>query len=330
MRAGGRAAALIAALVVLTLAGPAAAESWIGVLTDPIAELWGELVATIAKVQNDLHRQLTEAIRALKAERDAAAWGLVGLSFLYGVFHAAGPGHGKVVISTYMLTHESRLARGLTISGLAALVQGLTAVLVVEVTVALLDLSLRDAKDTATDFEHISYALVALVGLMLLIGGGRRLFARRGAVQVPAADHDGHGHDAHHAHCGHSHGPSAQALEAPLSTRQVAAIVLSIGIRPCSGAILVLLFAHVLELHWAGIAAVVAMSFGTALTVSSLAALAVYARRLALRLTAALPEGRGRMGAIVDGIACAGGGVVLALSLTLFYNAVTAPRHPLF
>jgi ABC-type nickel/cobalt efflux system permease component RcnA len=314
------------ALLALALAGSATAgEASDGLFGAGIGELWGRLLAGLAAVQHDLHRELAAAMRALKAEGEAAAWGLVWLGFVYGVFHAAGPGHGKVVISTYMLTHESRLARGLAISVLSALVQGLTAVLAVEVTVALLDLSFRDANATATHLDHLSYALVALVGLMLAAGAGRRLFARANAVRERAIRHDGHGHE----RCGHTHGPSAAALQLPLSWRQTVAIVLSIGLRPCSGAVLVLLFAHVLGLHWAGIAAVAAMSAGTALTVSALAAVAVYARKLALHLTAALPEGRGRMGAIVDGIACAGGLLVMALGLSLLYGGLTASPHPL-
>jgi len=326
MRVGRAAVAPALAALLLASADAAAAEGWTDAVLRPAADAWAWLAAAIAGLQADLHRQLAEALRALKAQGEAAAWGLIGLSFLYGVFHAAGPGHGNMVISTYMLTHESRLRRGLAISALAALAQGLTAIVLVEVTVALLGLTLRQANEAAIHVEHVSYALVALVGLMLLVGGGRRLLARRG---------DGHGQahtdgSEHGADCGHAHGPTARELQAPLAYRQTAAIVLSIGVRPCSGAVLVLLFAHVLELHWAGIAAVAAMSAGTALTVSCLAALSVFARALALKLTAALPEARGRMGLVVDGLACLGGIAVLALGLGLFYDALAARPHPLF
>jgi ABC-type nickel/cobalt efflux system permease component RcnA len=71
------------------------------------------------------------------------------------VFHAAGPGHGKVVISTYLLTQESHLRRGVALSLVASLAQGITAILIVESTVGLLGLTLRRAEATATGFEAV-------------------------------------------------------------------------------------------------------------------------------------------------------------------------------
>jgi len=108
--------------------------------------LWSELVLEIQSVQRDLHRQLARAIQMVKAEGMAASWSLIGLSFLYGVFHAAGPGHGKVVISTYILTHESQLRRGLLLSLVCALCQGLTAIVAVGVTAELLGFTLAKPK----------------------------------------------------------------------------------------------------------------------------------------------------------------------------------------
>ena len=93
--------------------------------------LWDRLVVYGVQMQRDLHRDLASAMRAVQASDEAAFWSLVSLGFLYGVFHAIGPGHGKVVISTYLVTHESRLARGIALSLLSSFVQGLTAILLV-------------------------------------------------------------------------------------------------------------------------------------------------------------------------------------------------------
>ncbi|MEX0923336.1 MAG: nickel/cobalt transporter [Rhodovibrionaceae bacterium] len=290
--------------------------------------VWSELTIEIQAIQRDLHRQLAAAMRAVQERGAAAAWTLVLLSFLYGVFHAAGPGHGKVVISTYLLTQESALRRGLLLSTVSSLCQGLTAVLAVEVTAGLLDLTLRQAQGTAANLESLSYGLVALLGLVLAASRLRRLGGRlRRGREGHAQDAEGHGHGGED--CGHAHGPRPQDLEAPLSWRGFAAMVASIGIRPCSGAILVLLVAYSLELRWAGIAAVLAMSLGTAITVSLLATLSVYARKGSLRLAALLPGQSGRLSLALDLVAVAGGLLILAAGLLLLQASWTLADHPL-
>jgi ABC-type nickel/cobalt efflux system permease component RcnA len=94
-----------------------------------LSSLWARTVIYVRSQQRDLHRELAGAIKALRREGSAAAaWSLIVLSFLYGVFHAAGPGHGKAVISTYLVTHKSALSRGIWLSAVASLIQGLTAI----------------------------------------------------------------------------------------------------------------------------------------------------------------------------------------------------------
>ncbi len=289
---------------------------------------WSQLVGWVQTMQRDLHDRLAFAVRAVGEHGIWAAWGLIGLSFLYGVFHAVGPGHGKVVIATYLLTQESELRRGVALSFLAALTQGIVAIIAVEVTVTLLDLPLRGAQRTAGHFETASYAAVLLLGLVLVVSALRRLWRRRSG---------GHGHHHHgeaghgegHDHCGHSHMPDPRDIKGGASWRKGFGVIVSIGLRPCSGAILVLLLAYALNLTWSGMAAVLAMSIGTALTVSILAVLAVYARGFSLRLADRLPESGQRVGAAVDVIALAGGLIVLAFGASLLHMALSTPAHPL-
>lgn len=302
-------ALLLAALAALALLG----------LPEGIGSAWARLAVEIQAVQRDLHRQLAETMQAVRAEGVAAAWTLVTLSFLYGVFHAAGPGHGKVVISTYLLTQESALRRGLLLSFAAAFFQGATAIAAVAATAGLLQLSLRESQRAADGLETLSYAFIALLGAALVATRLRRLLRR--------SNHHDHGHDA--AGCGHDHGPSRADLETPLSWRGFMGMVVSIGIRPCSGAILVLLAAYSLDLRWAGVGAVLAMSLGTALTVSLLATLSVFARKASLRLAAMLPASRGSLLRAVDLVALLGGAVILLLGVLLLQAAWSAPVHPL-
>ena len=302
-------------------------------------ELWSRFLLEVQSAQRSLHRELAAALQTVREHGAAAAGWLVALSFVYGVLHAVGPGHGKVVISTYLLTQRSRLGRGILLSVLTSLFQGFTAIVAVSLGVAVLGQSLRHSQSTADDLELLSYALVAIAGLVVVISRIRRLATWwppglwQPNAKAPVHSHsDGH---VEHVHagpggcCGHAHGPSPELIDTPLSWRAIAGMALAVGIRPCSGAIVVLLVAHSLQLHWIGAAAVLAMSIGTALAVSVLAALAVYARAFAIGVSARLPGGGGGAGVVLELVALLGGAVIFGMGLLLFQAAWTAPVHPL-
>ncbi|WP_438996744.1 nickel/cobalt transporter [Candidatus Puniceispirillum sp.] len=287
--------------------------------------VWSEYLIAVQSVQRDLHQSLSEALRRVETDGFSASLVLIALSFFYGVFHAAGPGHGKIVISTYLLSHESQLRRGVILSLAAALIQGVTAIVIVTSAVWFLELSMRQTRSMATDVEIASFALIALVGLMIVIMRALRLI---NIFKTSSSHDDAHHHD-HHAHdCNHAHGPTATDLESPLSFRTFIGIVMSIGIRPCSGAVIVLLLAYALNLKMAGLLSVLAMSLGTALTVSLLATISVYLRQTAKRLLVMLPEGNLALGRIMDVVGLIGGVVIFAFGAALLNIALFAPVHP--
>jgi nickel/cobalt exporter len=281
-----------------------------------------QYLLTVQSLQRGLHLSLSDALRAIQTDGFGASLMLVALSFFYGVFHAAGPGHGKVVISTYLLSHESQLRRGVILSFAAALVQGLTAIVLVSSAVWLLDLSMRQTRGMVNDVEVVSFALITLVGLLIIGTRLRRL--RKSPVTATATDHHHHAGAA----CDHSHGPSAGDLDAVLSLRTFISIILSIGIRPCSGAVIVLLLANSLDLGVAGLFAVLAMSLGTALTITLLAVLSVYLGQAARRLLTLLPDSSAASTRIMDMIGLVGGGVIFIVGLLLLNAALLAPAHP--
>jgi nickel/cobalt transporter (NicO) family protein len=286
--------------------------------------MWNRAVAYVFTMQRDLHRELAAAMRSVQANEAAAVWSLAGLGFLYGVFHAAGPGHGKVVISTYLATHESRLRPGVALTVLSSLLQGATALGAVGLTVAVLDRSFREAQSTAFALESVSYGLVGVLGLFLVFRSGRRLLVHhRLSNDGPAAAAHGPGTGCH------GHVLHAAALSAPPSLRHFVATALSVGLRPCSGAILVLVLAYVMNLVWAGVAAVVAMSAGTALTVSALAALSVYARKSAVALGGYLSEDSTRFAQVLDAIGMLGGILIVLFGIALLQASLVTARHPL-
>ncbi|TVQ36014.1 MAG: hypothetical protein EA356_06540 [Geminicoccaceae bacterium] len=275
--------------------------------TMPWVQGW---TAWVVETQRHLHGQLAAALQAVREGGLAAGWPLIALSFGYGVFHAAGPGHGKVVISTYIATHESRLPQALALTAASALAQALTAIVAVHVAVTLLGYSLRQARGTVGDLESLSFALVAGLGALLMLRAGRGIW-RRGTT-APCSS------------CGHHHPPSP-----PKGRLAALGVVLAVGIRPCAGAVVVLLLAYAGDLRLIGIAAVLAMAVGTAITTGALASLAVLARNAAIRLAAWLPGGGGRLGLALDVAALMGGLVIFAVGALLFQASLQAPApHP--
>lgn len=326
----GVATALAAGAVVVLLWGPAhAAQSPFGVSTpDGGGSFGGPLApffAWIRAYQSQFYAELTAALKAIR-ESGSAVWLLMGLSFLYGIFHAAGPGHGKAVISSYLIATNETARRGIAVSFAAAFVQALTAIIVVGIAAAILNVTAMTMTE-ATDWLEIgSYALIVLVGAWLLwsktFGGGHHHHHH---------GHDGHGHssDGHHDHdhrhdhegacCSHHAGPIAEPATGNPIARAWAAIV-GVGIRPCSGAIIVLVFALSQGLFMAGVAATFAMALGTAITVTALAVIAVSAKDLAFRIA-----GRdSRAGArIVRGVEIAGAVFILLVGLVLLGGALS-------
>ncbi len=294
--------------------------------------LWTELVGYIHQQQQAFHRELAGAIRAIKEGGITALWGMIGISFLYGVFHAAGPGHGKAIISTYLLSHESQLKKGIFLSFAAAFVQGLSAILLVEGAVFIFGLSRRAATDATPYLEMASFGLVCIIGLVLMHRAVRAFLKDRTSVQEQAHNHHHeHGHTHDHTEtcssCGHNHMPSLEELSEKSSLKDTLAIIFSIGIRPCSGSVLVLVFAEILGLRLAGIGAIFAISFGTALTVSTLAIMAVYFRKAALYL--AERQSLQSLNYVSQGAAFFGGLFIVFLGASLLYEA-SRTAHPLF
>ena len=270
--------------------------------------------------QRDLHRSLTLAITELAQAPTATTWGvLIGVSFGYGVFHAAGPGHGKAVLSTYLASHGGGLHRALGLSFAASLLQGVTAILLVVVLVYLLGWVTRQAMGSVTTVEHVSFLLVAALGGWLCWRAVKQL---RTAYRPPLhnADHDHHDHHDHHSCC---HGAHHIEPEKALDKRTALMTVLAIGIRPCSGAVLMVGAASLLGNVMLGVAAVMAMSLGTGLTVSMLALATIYARDWAKRRLAGQQRQLGLR--LAAWLALAGSSVIVVLGLSLFVSSATQP-----
>jgi nickel/cobalt exporter len=304
---------------------------------------FGGIFGWVLRTQQSLQRDLATGVKNLKSENAMGAAVVLALaSFVYGVVHAVGPGHGKMVISSYVVANEETVRRGVIISFIAAAFQALTAVALVGILAFALNASGLQINAWSNQLETVSYALIALVGAWLLATQLIRLYRRWQDQRVSASDaahdhhHGDHGrhhhHDHAHAHHHHDHAEGeacnhivdARDLAGPFDWRKMLAVVFSVGIRPCTGAILVLIFALTQGMFWAGVAATFAMALGTAITVAALATLALGSRELALKLG-------GRTGAFAEAVwtLCAIGGsaLILLFGATLF-AASLGPARP--
>jgi nickel/cobalt transporter (NicO) family protein len=334
----------------------------------PDAQLGG-IVGWLMTKQSEFYREMSSTIRAAKAD-GSAVWTLLAISFAYGIFHAAGPGHGKTVISSYLVANEETARRGIVLSFVSALMQSLVAILIVGIGAWLLNVTAKTMCGAERIVEIASYALIAAFGFRLVwtkgagliralrssYGGPARqlapALARATAVHhehpehshhclahhhdddaplahghVPGQDHAGHHHHVHTEHCGHSHGPDPAQLAGPGGWRRGLGAVLTVGIRPCSGAILVLVFALAQGLFWAGVAATFVMGLGTAITVATVAIVAISAKGLARRL-AASREGGGAL--LMRGVEFAAAGLVLLFGVGLLLGYIAAERVTCF
>ncbi len=271
---------------------------------------------------------MSSTIRAAKSD-GSAVWTLLAISFAYGIFHAAGPGHGKAVISSYLVANQETARRGIVLSFASALMQALVAVVIVAICALLLNASARTMCGAEKAIEIASYALIAAFGARLVwTKGGGFIGALRLPQPVAAHDHDhdhGHHHDdhVHDEHCGHSHGPEPSELAGPGGWRRGLGAIFAVGVRPCSGAILVLVFALAQGMFWAGIAATFVMGLGTAITVAAIAVTAVFAKDLARRLSGA-KEGGGAL--IMRGVEFGAAGLVLLFGAGLLFGYIAAER----
>ncbi|WP_442754936.1 nickel/cobalt transporter [Methylocystis sp. JAN1] len=296
MKPNTLALAAVAAAVVILAVEPALAQRHpFAVGAREAACATGGFAGLVLSWQSKFHAELQAAARALKTD-PSAFFALAAASFAYGAFHAAGPGHGKAVLTAYMVANEVQLKRGLSLAALAAFLQGLVAIALVAAAALIFNATAGQMTNAARAVEVVSYVAIAALGARLAWVKGRGLLAALGQPQIAMAIAGANGSSrfvceaiddpdrVRGAGCGHVHAPDPATLAGPaFRWGDALATVVAAGMRPCSGAILVLVFTLSQDMLAAGAGAVMAMSAGAALTTGAIAAIAVYAKDLAIR-----------------------------------------------
>lgn len=265
--------------------------------------LWGSggfdsIAAWAAGEQRDFQNHIARTLRALRSGDAGALTLLMTLCFAYGFFHAVGPGHGKVLIGGYGLGRQVPWVRLSLISLVSSLGQAVTAVVLVYAGVLVFNLSRTQMVGAAEDYmAPFSYAAIGAIGVWLTIRAIRKFARMRAAAAHDHHHHDhshDHGHDHSHDHgacseCGHKHGPTVEEVENASSLRDALILIGGIAMRPCTGALFVLIITWQMGIAYAGIAGAFAMALGTAVVTIAVGVAAVTMRAGLLGSFAASP-----------------------------------------
>lgn len=286
-------------------------------------QAWPQVMVKSLIWQREVNQQMSQLLKAVAANPAQAGGSLLLFSFIYGVLHALGPGHGKVVITTWLATHPAKLKSSIVLTLASSLLQGLVAIGLVVLVLGILQLPARQLHLSGFWLEKGSFALVGVLGLLLC---WRALKKLRRLLRKPKFT----AFTPHHVHhencgCGHQHLPDPVQLNSGDDWRARLMIILSMGMRPCSGAIMVLLFSKVIGVFAWGMASALAMAAGTSLTITALALLVHSFRTLAIKIS-------GNKAPVLwrqigwSTLALAGGAILVVAAVVMWLSAVPMGR----
>ena len=251
-------------------------------------------------MQREMTRNIARQLRAIRdGEPGPALLLAAAIGILYGALHTLGPGHGKFVVLTYFLSRDAKPWRGFLMGGQIALFHVVSAIALLWLADLLSRRVFGVPAGEIRAVQQASYASIALIGLYML---GRAL---RSLTRGEAHGHD-HGEHGHHHH---SHAELGQ--EGLLS--------FVVGLVPCTGAILVMLYALANNIVLAGVLVVASIGVGMALTMAALGLLGMVARRAVM---ARLEGGAGRGRWMAGAVQLAGGAAIAAIGTAYFISSL--------
>ena len=242
--------------------------------------------------QKAFNLQLSSSLNQLSQQHQEAGITLILISFFYGIFHAIGPGHGKFILTSYLALEQSKLKQAVKISLASSIVQGIVAILLVSIIIVAFTLSRTYFNLTLKWVERGSFMLMILLGVYWIYQAWQgirppKLQIRKiSPMQMPQEKTPLVSHHIHHEHCGcgHQHLPSSVQMNQSTGWKSQLFLILSIGSRPCSGAILVLFLSYTLNIYLWGILATLMMALGTGITLTIFALIVIFARHKAVQL----------------------------------------------
>ena len=236
---------------------------------------WPTIMLQSIKWQRIINEELSNLLYEAKANQLTSAIYLLLLSLIYGILHSLGPGHGKLIVTTFLATHPSKVKHSLILTIASALMQAIVAILLVSILLFLFNNSMRDVNSKAVELISLSFLIMAILGAVIIVRALKKLYSHFKSREKVHK----HGHQDENC-CGHKHFASADEINKATTWQAYAGIIISIGIRPCTGAIMVLLFANVIDIYWLGVVSALVMAIGTAMTTSTIALLTISGKKM--------------------------------------------------
>jgi len=206
-------------------------------------------------------------------------------SFLYGIVHALGPGHGKSIVTSYFIARPGNYMSGLVMSFALSLTHASSGAIFVVVMKYVLESPLLFS--TALPLEQVSYALLIIVGGFVTIFGVLDLIKNKDTENIVPSE----------------------------NIKQMLMVALITGMIPCPGASIILIFTLSLNMHFVGLIAILAMGIGMGITTSAFACVAIFSRSSITTMT----DSSARIHYIVhEGFTILGGLIIMGLGFVMF------------
>lgn len=205
-----------------------------------------QVVSQITVLQMQMKNKISTHVRNFKTTGETGPLiPLFLLAFGYGAIHAAGPGHGKGIAMTYAMAKGRTFRSGASLGALIAAVHAGSAILLVSLIQLILHKNVAASMSSVNQKAQItSYGLLTLIGIILLVSSVYEWFEKE--------------------ECGKT---SINKLKKAGNNPLVAA--LAIGLVPCPGVIMILLFCLSLGQLLLGILLGITVSLGMALTITA-------------------------------------------------------------
>lgn len=272
---------------------------------------WSAFIQWCLATQITLHRYLVMYLLEIHNHQYSGGVWLLGGAFLYGVLHAIGPGHGKFIVTTYLSTNKESLFAARAVPFIGSLMQGVSAIAFVFILAIGLNLASGDLSVSRWLVEKISAIMIGLFGVFIIYQAYHNLRPRRPVISSLKPLHT------HNAQCGcGDHGVGMTMAESDWKTRL--GVILAIGARPCSGAIMILMFANALGMVTWGMVAVMTMALGTSLSILGLSLAVRYARER----TAAFFGDVARHNWLMPAVKIIGGVMLILFAIVLFVTVI--------
>lgn len=263
------------------------------ILTYQIWQYWPVILMKSFAWQRENNASLSKLLFSLKEQQDSAAFYLMWLSFLYGIIHSVGPGHGKVIVTTFLATNPGKFKQGLMVTFLAAFMQALVAIALVTCLLIVFDRSVHDLNMQIALLIKFSFIIIGCLGVFLIIKAIKNFIKNK-------------------EHASHEFSPTQ--LNKAVSIKSYLIIIISVGIRPCTGAIMVLVLARMLKIYHYGVISSLLMALGTAITTSTLAVLTISGKKIIKKYMDCSTSNFEKFSA---GLQFVGGGLLVLFSLIL-------------